>query len=216
MPDPGPGVRIVVVSPHLDDGVLSLGAAMAAWARGGAQVELLTVLACDPESAAPAGGWDRRGGYATEGASARARREEDRDACVYLGATPRWLPFGSVDYERHGTDDEVRDAVAEAVRGADEVLLPGFPLTHPDHAWLAQLLAGGLQIGRIGHYAEQPYARRGVGGPPESFETVAARWRDRLAKWRAVRQYRSQLALLGLSGLRRGPHSLLGPELVCW
>ena len=39
-----------------------------------------------------AGGWDRRGGFATEGESARARREEDRRACAVLGATPVWLP----------------------------------------------------------------------------------------------------------------------------
>ena len=73
-PAAAPGHRIVVVSPHLDDGVLSLGAAIASWARAGATVELLTVLACDPDSEAPAGGWDRRGGFATEGDSARALR----------------------------------------------------------------------------------------------------------------------------------------------
>src|SRR5512144_2582409 len=75
---PSPDERIVVVSPHLDDGVLSLGASIARWSRAGAAVELLTVLGCDPASAAQAGGWDRRGGFATEGESALARREEDR------------------------------------------------------------------------------------------------------------------------------------------
>jgi LmbE family N-acetylglucosaminyl deacetylase len=44
-----PGERIVVVSPHLDDGVLSLGASIASWSRSGATVELLTVLGCDPD-----------------------------------------------------------------------------------------------------------------------------------------------------------------------
>jgi len=57
-PAPSRGKRIVVVSPHLDDGALSLGASMASWARRGAAVELLTALACDPASKAPAGGWD--------------------------------------------------------------------------------------------------------------------------------------------------------------
>ena len=51
----GPGARrIVVVSPHLDDGVLSLGASIASWSRAGTTVELLTVLACEPGSKAPA------------------------------------------------------------------------------------------------------------------------------------------------------------------
>lgn len=226
-----PGRRIVVVSPHLDDGVLSLGAAIASLTRAGATVELLTVLACDPDSEAPAGGWDRRGGFATEGQSARARREEDRRACAAIGATPVWLPFGSVDYARHGDEDDVRRAVEEAVAGADVVLLPGFPLTHPDHEWLARTLGAGAVAGcgRLGVYAEQPYTRR-EGREPEVpasvagamggsvFAPVRARLRDRLAKWRAIRRYRSQLRLLGMHcSVRRGAHRYaLAPEWVAW
>jgi LmbE family N-acetylglucosaminyl deacetylase len=199
--------RVVVVSPHSDDGILSLGAAIASWARAGARVELLTVFALDPLSDAPAGGWDRRAGFTTEGDSARARREEDRRACSHVGATPRWLPFGSVDYERHGTDDEVRAAVEEAVRDADEVLLPGFPLTHPDHAWLVRLLAESeLKAGRVGYYAEQPYSRRDSGETRFTSGRVRTGPRERLAKWRAIREYRSQLPLLGMAGsFQRGP-----------
>jgi LmbE family N-acetylglucosaminyl deacetylase len=203
----------VVVSPHLDDGVLSLGAAIASWSRDGSRVEVLTVLACDPDSDVPAGGWDSRAGFATEGESARARREEDRRACVTLGAAPLWLPFGSVDYERHGDADEVRAAVEEAVRGADEVLLPASPLTHPDHAWLAEVLAPVA----TGRYLEQPYTRR-EGGGTGAFERVRSGPRDRLAKWRAIRAYRSQLPLLGMRrSLRRGPLALaLAAEAVAW
>ena len=193
---------------------------MAAWARKGARVELLTVLAGDPASTARAGGWDERAGHATEGESARARRNEDRRACAHVGATPVWLPFGSVDYERHGADADVRDAVAAAVAGADEVLLPGFPLSHPDHAWLAELLGGGdLGVRRVGRYAEPLYVRRAEARPPPAVYTaVRTSTRDRLAKWRAIREYGSQLPLLGLSGnLRRGPLSFaLAREAVAW
>ncbi|MEX2556632.1 MAG: PIG-L family deacetylase [Actinomycetota bacterium] len=217
-PDPSRAKRIVVLSPHLDDAVLSLGAAIASWARDGARVEILTVFACDPDSDAPSRGWDRRGGFATEGEAARARREEDRRACAILGAVPVWLPFGSVDYERHGDEASVREAVRVAADGADELLAPGYPLSHPDHEWLARVLddRGALGCERLGLYAEQPYSRRAGGGPPASFEPVAVGLRDRLAKWKAIRQYRSQLALLGLSGLRRGPHTLLRSEHVSW
>jgi LmbE family N-acetylglucosaminyl deacetylase len=219
--------RVVVVSPHLDDGVLSLGAAIASWARRGARVELLTVLACDPDSEAQTGGWDARAGFRTEGEAARARRDEDVRACAILGATPVWLAFGSIDYERHGEEEAVRAAVASAVDGADAVLLPGSPLSHPDHAWLAGVLVGGVPFRRLGFYAEQPYTRRGgseadawledaLGGTLR-FEPVPASSRDRLAKWRAIRKYRSQLPLLGMKrSLRRGPHSILWGEMVAW
>lgn len=214
------GRRVVVVSPHSDDGVLSLGAAIAAWASAGARVELLTVFALDPDSDAPAGGWDRRAGFATEGEAAAARRDEDLAACTILGAVPVWLPYGSVDYERHGTREEVLRAVEEAASGADEVLLPGTPLTQPDHAWLARLLDGvDLGAARLGRYVELPYARRrrdrvAFGG----FRPVRSSPRNRLAKWRALRAYRSQLPLLGMSrSLTRGPLALaLGREAVAW
>jgi LmbE family N-acetylglucosaminyl deacetylase len=218
-PDSGSSWRIVVVSPHLDDGVLSLGAAMAGWGRDGARVELLTVFACDPDSTARAGGWDARAGHATEGESARARRDEDGRACAHLGATPSWLPFGSVDYDRHGTDEEVRAAVLAEIAGADEVLLPWFPLSHPDHALLADLLSNAdLGLARVGEYAEQPYAKRHHDGAPSRFRPVRSRSRDRLAKWRAVREYRSQLPLLGMvRSIRRGPLAVsLGPETIAW
>ena len=68
--------RLVVVSPHLDDAVLSLGATMASAARNGAHVTVLTVFACDPQSSAPAEWWDRAGGFRTLGEAACARREE--------------------------------------------------------------------------------------------------------------------------------------------
>jgi LmbE family N-acetylglucosaminyl deacetylase len=201
-----PGERIVVVSPHSDDGVLSLGASMAGWRRGGARVELLTVLALDPNSTAASGGWDRRAGFRTEGEAARGRRAEDAAACAVLGAQPVWLPFGSVDYERHGDDDAVLAAVLDVTDGADRVLVPGAPLTHPDHAWLAGLLGRHLAAERIGRYAEQPYALR---SGDEAFAAREVSFRDRITKWRAIRRYRSQLPLLGLTGsVRSGPLAL--------
>lgn len=207
--------RIVVVSPHSDDGVLSLGASMARWARTGAAVELLTVLALDPDSSAETTGWDGRAGFATEGEAARARRAEDEQACALLGVTPRWLPFGSVDFERHGDDEDVWRAVSDEIRDEAVVLVPGSPLTHPDHAWLASLLGERLPADRAGRYAEQPYTLR-QGGTP--FTAVALGARDRLRKWRAIRAYRSQLPLLGMRRtLRRGPGRLaLANEMVAW
>ena len=44
--------RVVVVSPHLDDAVLSLGATMAHAIESGAKVEVLTVFGCEPTSSA--------------------------------------------------------------------------------------------------------------------------------------------------------------------
>ncbi|HXV58051.1 MAG TPA: PIG-L family deacetylase [Gaiellaceae bacterium] len=153
------GSRPVVVSPHLDDGVFSLGATLAASARAGAEPRVLTVFANDAASQAEAGPWDRACGFATEGEAASARREEDRRACELVGARPTWLSFRDEEYagERSGT--AVWEALRPHLSGADSVLLPGFPLAHPDHRWLAELvLAQELPGVRVGLYVEQPYA----------------------------------------------------------
>jgi hypothetical protein len=100
--------------------------------------------------------------------------------------------------------------VEDVVRGADELLVPASPLTHPDHAWLAGVLTG------TARYVEQPYTRREGAKLPPGYEAVSVSPRDRLAKWRALRAYRSQLPLLAMSrSLRRGPLALaLAPEAI--
>ena len=123
----------------------------------------------------------------------------------------------------------MRDAIAAATEGVDVLLLPGLPLSHPDHVWLGRALrATPLGCRRLGLYVEQPYARSSekeqvppwvedaLGAAPV-FGTVSAGVRDRLAKWRAIRCYRSQLPLLAMRrSLRRGAHTLVFGERVAW
>ena len=168
---------------------------------------VLTVLAADPASDLPAGEWDLRAGFRSEGESATVRRAEDAEACRLLGVQARWLPFGDHQYDRHGSDVEIRDAVVEAT-GEGLVLLPGFPLLHPDHRWLRELLADAFDPARVGFYVEQPYAAYstdlpGVGQaegpmlPAESWQPLRAGLIDQRRKRAACRAYESQLPLLG-------------------
>src|ERR1700759_4663582 len=90
--------RIVVISPHLDDAVVSLGATLRRAVEAGARVQVVTVFGCEPSSTTAADDWDRKSGFATEGEAARKRRDEDRDACSILGVTPRWFDFGAEPY----------------------------------------------------------------------------------------------------------------------
>jgi LmbE family N-acetylglucosaminyl deacetylase len=192
---------VVVISPHLDDAVFSVGAAVAYASRRGVDVKVLTVLAGDPRSQSPAGDWDRVCGFDTAGEAARVRRTEDEHACELVGATPVWLPYGDEQYERGGTDDEIRSAVAEVV-GSAGALVPGFPLTHRDHRWLHELLRDAL--GRVAFYTEQPYAAWAAIEPPAASARLRAGLRDRWAKTAASRCYATQLGPLG---------RVLGPTL---
>jgi LmbE family N-acetylglucosaminyl deacetylase len=211
--------RVVVVSPHLDDGVFSLGATITRSARAGTKVEVLTVFGCDPESETPANGWDSRGGFTTEGEAATARREEDSAACRIVGAEPRWLPFRGGGYTPERDAGAISAAVAQEVNGADAVLVPGFPLRNDDHAWLAGLFAEQPPpAARIGRYIEQPYAymvRQDQRLPGAGWEKPRVTVGDRLRKRRAVQAYASQLQLLSL-GPRKLNLLMLQSEAISW
>lgn len=191
--------RVVVLSPHLDDAVLSLGAAIAHGARHGADISVVTVLAGAPDSDVPAGEWDAAAGFATAGEATRARRAEDARACAVVGASPVWLDFLDHQYPRGGGDDDVWNSLAPTLENADAVLVPGFPLLHEDHGWLLALVEQRLDGDeRLARYVEQPYAADWADGEPDGDWTpLAADVRDRIAKLRACRRYPTQIDLLG-------------------
>jgi LmbE family N-acetylglucosaminyl deacetylase len=194
-----------VISPHLDDAALSLGATIARAARSGSQVTIVTVFAGDPASTAPAGTWDRGCGFHSSGEAARVLRQEDRHAAKILGATPVWFPFNGIQYDASRNPDRLWDALQPYARDADMLLLPGYPLTHPDHAWISQsVFARAATACAVGFFAEQPYARAanptgsldgvrtGVESEALRWETIPAGLPERIAKGRACRAYWSQ------------------------
>lgn len=191
-----PAQRSVVLSPHLDDAVFSVGAWIANYTRAGGEVIVVTVFAGDPLSPTPAGEWDRLCGFSTAGAASRARREEDGRACALVGAAPRWLDF--LD-EQYGPHDESRvwEAVRPHLESATTVLVPGFPLSHADHRWLADVVLGRLDPTlEVGLYLEQPYARSPVGARGTWSRLPSGR-RARASKRDASSAYASQMRLLG-------------------
>jgi LmbE family N-acetylglucosaminyl deacetylase len=228
--------RTVIISPHLDDAVMSLGAAIATAVGLGASIEVLTVFGCNPASDTPATPWDAHSGFKTEGEAATGRREEDREACKRVGAEPQWLDFGNEEYPPQASEAEILSAVRSATRGADRALIPGYPLVHRDHVQLSRLLLReGLNGIPLGLYAEQPYVfydrrtRRQpviasaiesmLAGPPAWAYQRLSRPQRQL-KARAIRAYQSQLRQLGLSrwGVLRLLHheGSLGGEAIAW
>ena len=150
--------RVVVVSPHLDDAVLSLGAGIAHAARAGSEIRVVTVFANDPDSDAPVTDWDREAGFSSAREAAIARREEDARACAIVGASPTWLPFTDDDHGGEPNFEPVRTRLDQAIADTDAVLLPGYPLAHPDHALLTASLLSAPPAARLALYVEQPYA----------------------------------------------------------
>jgi LmbE family N-acetylglucosaminyl deacetylase len=203
-----PGKRIVVLSPHLDDAVFSLGASIADAVSRGADVAIVTAFAGDPARRDEPSAWDRRAGFRTSLEALEARRAEDRRACSALGARPVWLPFG---YGGAAVDEhKLEQLLLDAVHGADTVLVPGWPLKNPEHAALATLaLRSGIAVPAMGLYVEQPYvwwrsyvepnllpALAAIGVQRPAWTAVRATRAGRGAKRKALGAYRSQLRLL--------------------
>jgi LmbE family N-acetylglucosaminyl deacetylase len=209
-----PGGRLVVVSPHLDDAVFSIGGALADAAEAGIEVVNLTVFAGDPGSSASPGWWDRKAGFQNAGEAARARREEDGRACRAIGAQAHWLPFPDGQYPEDRS--LVWAAMGPLLANADLILAPGFPLVHPDHAWVNSAIRDHRkELPAVGLYVEQPYGEavwfqtRSIPERSAAAGAAAISWRrvrpSPRAWWqkqKAFSAYRSQIRAMARPSMR--------------
>jgi LmbE family N-acetylglucosaminyl deacetylase len=86
--------RVVAISPHLDDAVLSAGGLLAHLA----QPSVFTVFAGFPTPLPNLTEWDADCGFSEGEDVVALRREEDRRALQRLGATAHWLDFLDSQY----------------------------------------------------------------------------------------------------------------------
>jgi LmbE family N-acetylglucosaminyl deacetylase len=122
--------RLVVISPHLDDAVLSCGDLLA---RHRAAV-VVTVFAGQPSNHPPLTSWDARAGFEPGADVTAARRREDQEALRVLGARPRWLDFPDPQYGSRPSRSDLADALASVLDElAPEVVVIPLGTFHDDH-----------------------------------------------------------------------------------
>ncbi len=207
------GRRLLVLSPHLDDAVLSC-----AWALMHCEHAVAaTLLAGTPAGDYPLTDWDRRCGFASAADAMRARRDEDRAALGELGAQPHHLDFLDAQYApAHGVED-LAPAIVALLRESnpDAVLMP-LGLYHSDHVLVHEGARRVRSRDRTAQrrwfcYEDIPYTRK----PLLLQQRLASLHADGVAltllvhgepgaacqvrKRRALSHYRSQLFDLGLS-----------------
>ncbi len=222
-----PAGRVVVLSPHLDDAVLS------AWSVLSGPREVQVVNVC---SALPSSGllspWDRLTGATDSRLRMLERLREDRVALRRAGREATPLDFPEAQY-RHGALEPgaLRGALEEAIDGAAQLWAPAGIGGHDDHLQVRDAALGLATSGGppVTLYADLPYAVR-YGWPswvskgdddphlvveewwqrflPSGLDLVAARHAlsvtDAQGKLHALAAYRSQLP-----GLNGGPIELL-------
>lgn len=176
---------VTILSPHLDDAVLSC------WRRlvDPGHVGVINVFAGVPETGST-GWWDRVAGASDSAARMRERLEEDRVALRIAGERDATnLPFLDHQYR---CPPYARRSLIEALRcevPADAHLYaPAAIGTHPDHAAVCEAALSMCGHGiRISLYADLPHASaRGwppwVTGGADAGTGVARQWKADLAR----------------------------------
>jgi LmbE family N-acetylglucosaminyl deacetylase len=132
--DPGELDRVVIVSPHLDDAVLSCARFMSVHPA----VTVVTVFAGNPPAyPVPMRLWDVQSGFGPDDDVMEARRREDRAALGLLDANPVHLSY--VEHTYNAGDEPVApeilvDGVLNALAESEpRLVLAPFGLANPDH-----------------------------------------------------------------------------------
>lgn len=190
----------VVISPHLDDGVLSYGGALG-WSRR--ETQIVTVLAGLPPEWSWPTPFDSASGFADSRCAVLARRAEDANAARELDVGLVHLPFLDGQYGLPRPETGIIEVLRGTFAGADDVAVP-LGLAHPDHRLVARCCRAALaQIEPRPFlvYADLPAARLYPSHVPGAmrgwaragWSLVPSEWRPNLErKQRAWECYASQ------------------------
>jgi LmbE family N-acetylglucosaminyl deacetylase len=153
-----PAGPTVILSPHLDDAVLSTWSVL----RRPGDVTVVNVCTGLPP-AGTEGFWDRITGMTDSVAVMGARLAEDREALALAGREPVGLGFLDAQYRAEELDQaELREAFEREVPLASALFAPANIARHPDHLATRTLALGvAADSGVALHlYAELPYSSR--------------------------------------------------------
>jgi LmbE family N-acetylglucosaminyl deacetylase len=200
---------MLIVSPHMDDAVLSAGQLMA----GRPDVVVCTVFAGRAPDPRQRTTYDANCGFDDAEHAIASRRQEDDAALRVLRARARHLAFVDHQYapDTRPTPERIASEVAAVVDEVrpDSVLWP-VGLGHPDHMLVAE--AGRLFAGGVPRYVYEELPYRVL--HPEQVPGALAAWGvpylagdflgtgEASTKQRAMAQYRSQLWALDRNAWR--------------
>ena len=128
---------MLVISPHLDDGVFGCGDLLSS--HPGSTVA--TVFAGEPSADTVLTRWDRACGFRKAAEAIPIRRGEDCAALAVLGARQVWLEFPDAQYGRVASGDDLHSRLRELLlaQHADTIVFP-LGLFHDDHRIVSETM----------------------------------------------------------------------------
>lgn len=141
--------RVVVISPHLDDGVFGCGQLLVA----AQQPMVVTVFAGLPDRSVSTP-YDSGCGHETSAAAVKARRAEDQAACYVVQASAAHCDLLDDQY-RNGHPMGVIDELCSRIAGSTHVVAP-LGICHPDHLAVSDA-ALSCGFDNLWLYEELPY-----------------------------------------------------------
>ena len=173
-------MSLIVLSPHLDDAVLSCWHLL----EGGEAVTVVNVFTGSPAPGTRPPRWDRLTGAHDPVARMRQRREEDRRALGLVGRTP--FNLGLLDAQYGRVQSPIGPLLARLQRWRDPAAVLYAPAAlgrHPDHEVVRDVALDLARAGwRVVLYADLPHGiRHGwppwvVGGAERAGSDVSAEW----------------------------------------
>jgi LmbE family N-acetylglucosaminyl deacetylase len=122
-------MRILALSPHLDDAILSVGQTLAAYP----QSTIMTIFAGSPPQGTKSD-YDLKCGFKDSNEAMASRRYEDTMACAQLLCRPIHLGFLDNQYKHQVGLDKISEKIMEHLRDNDyQMILAPVGLKHPDH-----------------------------------------------------------------------------------
>jgi LmbE family N-acetylglucosaminyl deacetylase len=155
---------LLVISPHLDDGVFSCGGLLGAGAMEGRAATVVTVFAGRPPAAQDLTDWDRACGFSSGSDVVGCRREEDQAALELLGAQPAWIEFLDSQYGESPSREDIVLKLRMYLALCDPgIILFPLGLFHSDHRLVheaALMLIRHARNRRWLAYEDVPYRQR--------------------------------------------------------
>jgi LmbE family N-acetylglucosaminyl deacetylase len=177
--------HVVVVSPHLDDAVLSAFGLL----TDATSATVITVFAGIPDDSVPPGEYDRLTRSASPRARMLARREEDARVLGWLGVGHIHLDY--FDHPYRTADPQPADlahAIAAVLPGHDTLVIPAAIGAHPDHvlardaALLLPVVGVRLAMADLPYAAVFGWPEAVMGRPDPPFLDPSAAWAPALKR----------------------------------